>query len=88
MSVLDLFCHVDDFCRQFVPDWLQLQLTSGAIQHQRSTQLRSSENHDDSDWVSLFYYRTSRAYSTTDQPRCAHARRAVLEAHCCATHFA
>jgi hypothetical protein len=41
ISLLDLFCHVDDFCRQFVPDWVHLQLTSGTIQRHRSEQLKN-----------------------------------------------
>lgn len=31
MDLLELFCHVDDFCRSFVPEWRQLQLASGTI---------------------------------------------------------
>jgi hypothetical protein len=39
MSLLELFCHVDDFCRSFIPEWQQLQLASGMIRRCRTRSL-------------------------------------------------
>jgi hypothetical protein len=43
MSLLELFCAVDDFCRQLEPAWRQQQLASGLRQRQRTRQLCLSE---------------------------------------------
>jgi len=43
MSLLELYCHVDDFCRAFVPEWQQMQLASGAIRRNRTRSLSLSE---------------------------------------------
>jgi hypothetical protein len=43
MSLLELFCHVDDFCQTFVPQWEQQQLQSGSKQRRRRGQLYLSE---------------------------------------------
>ena len=43
MSLLELFCHVDDFCQQFVPFWEQQQLESGRRRRRRQQQLCLSE---------------------------------------------
>ena len=43
MSLLELFCAVDDFCRQLEPAWQQQQLASGLRQRQRTRQLCLSE---------------------------------------------
>ena len=69
MSLLELFCQVDDFCRQFVPEWRQLQLTSGAIQRQRSTQLSLSEIMTILIWFHCSHYRTFKAYYTDEVQR-------------------
>jgi hypothetical protein len=42
MSLLELFCHVDDFCRVFVPVWERQQMTAHARRH-RTGQLSLSE---------------------------------------------
>ena len=36
MSVLELFCDVDDFCQQFEPKWEQFQLGNGLRQRKRN----------------------------------------------------
>ncbi|NOH72315.1 IS982 family transposase, partial [Vibrio pectenicida] len=28
-KLVDLFCHVDDFCKAFLPQWQKLQLEHG-----------------------------------------------------------
>jgi len=43
MSLLKLFCHVDDFWQAFRPVWQQQMLTSGLIQRRRASQLSESE---------------------------------------------
>ncbi len=43
MSLLELFCHVDDFCQQFEPHWQHRLLQEGAIKRVKATQLSTSE---------------------------------------------
>ena len=43
MSLLELFCRVDDFCRRMEPAWRQQQLASGLRQRQRARHLCLSE---------------------------------------------
>ena len=43
MSVLELFCHGDDFCQWFEPQWQQTLLREGAIKRIRRTELTASE---------------------------------------------
>jgi len=43
MSLLELFCAVDDFCRQWEPVWQQQQLSRGLRRRQRIRQLYLSE---------------------------------------------
>ena len=62
MSLLELFCHVDDFCRTFVPEWQQLQLARGTIRRQRAKQLSLSEIMTILIWFHCSHYRTFKAY--------------------------
>lgn len=43
MSLLKLFCDVDDFCQWFEPRWQQSLLQSGAVKRIRQTELSTSE---------------------------------------------
>jgi hypothetical protein len=43
MSILELFCSLDDFRQQFAPTWQQNLLTSGQRQRLRRTQMHASE---------------------------------------------
>jgi hypothetical protein len=43
MSLVELFCHVDDFCQSFMPVWEEKQLTGGERTRLRATQLCMSE---------------------------------------------
>lgn len=43
MDIDHIFCHVDDFCVWFVPQWKQCQLTSGPTHRTRQGQLSMSE---------------------------------------------
>jgi hypothetical protein len=52
MSILELFCSVDDFWQQFAPNWHHTLLTSGQRKRLRPTQLHQS------------HYRTFKVYYT------------------------
>lgn len=43
MSLEDLFCDIDDFCRLFLPAWHRQLLTDGARQRQRASRLTLGE---------------------------------------------
>ncbi len=43
MSVLELFCHVDDFCQGFEPQWHQTLVQQGTLKRKRQPRLTSSE---------------------------------------------
>jgi len=43
MSLEELFCDVDDFCRVFLPTWHRQLLTHGDRKRQRSSRLTLSE---------------------------------------------
>ena len=43
MSLLELFCHVDDFCQSFLPGWERELLHSGQKRRRRAGQLYPSE---------------------------------------------
>ncbi len=43
MSLLELFCHVDDFCQRFEPHWQRHLLAVGSRRRQRRGQLCTSE---------------------------------------------
>ncbi len=43
MSLLELFCHVDDFWKSFAPTWRKLLLESGTCKRQRPGRLTASE---------------------------------------------
>jgi hypothetical protein len=48
MSLLELFCAVDDFWLAFAPHWKASQLAAGK-QRERNGQLCPSAHHDDPD---------------------------------------
>jgi hypothetical protein len=43
MSLLELFCHVDDFCQRFEPQWRQRLVQDGVLKRCRRSQLSTSE---------------------------------------------
>jgi hypothetical protein len=62
MSILELFCSVDDFWQQFAPTWHNSLLKLGQRQRLRPTQMYPSEMMT---IVILFqesHYRTFKAY--------------------------
>ena len=66
MSLLELFCHVDDFWLAFAPRWQQTQLQTGAIKRRRPGQLSESEVMTILIHFHQSHYRTFKAYYTED----------------------
>ena len=64
MSILELFCSVDDFWQQFAPQWQQELLTSGQRQRIRLTQMHPSEIMTILILFHQSHYRTFKAYYT------------------------
>ncbi len=42
-NLVDLFCHVDDFCKLFMPQWQKYLIESGQRQRLRPTRMTTSE---------------------------------------------
>lgn len=64
MSLLEMFCDVDDFCQAFLPIWEQKQLQDGTRKRLRKTRLSISEIMT---IIILFHqsnYRTFKAFYT------------------------
>lgn len=64
MSILDLFCSVDEFWVRFAPQWQAERLASGHRQRRRATQLHPSEIMTLLIWFHQSHYRTFKAYYT------------------------
>jgi hypothetical protein len=64
MSVLDLFCHVDDFCRTFEPRWRQQCLMSTTKRRNRARELALSEIMTILILFHQSHYRTFKAFYT------------------------
>lgn len=64
MSVLELFCHVDDFCRSFEPAWHKQCLASGSKQRNRARELALSEIMTILILFHQSHYRTFKAFYT------------------------
>lgn len=64
MSVLELFCAVDDFCQTFEPIWQQQCITSGIKQRHRARQLTTSEIMTILILFHQSHYRTFKAFYT------------------------
>lgn len=43
LNLVDLFCHVDDFCKIFMPQWQKYLIESGERQRLRQGRMRTSE---------------------------------------------
>ena len=59
MSLLELFCHVDDFCQGVEPDWQRQLLGNGS--RQRAGQLSTSEIMTILIYFHQSHYRTFKA---------------------------
>jgi transposase len=64
MSLLELFCRVDDFWKTFAPRWKQALLHSGQIKRQRSGQLAESEIMTILIYFHQSHYRDFKAFYT------------------------
>ena len=64
MSLLELFCDVDDFCQEFLPIWEQVQITNGVKTRRRDTQLTMSEIMTIVIHFHQSHYRDFKAYYT------------------------
>src|SRR5829696_5501565 len=64
MSVLELFCHVDDFCRTFEPKWHAQCLMSGSKRRNRARELALSEIMTILILFHQSHYRTFKAFYT------------------------
>ncbi|MCG7499209.1 hypothetical protein MHO82_20290 [Vibrio sp. Of7-15] len=42
-KLVDLFCHVDDFCQAFLPQWQKWQLESGERKRNQKERMPESE---------------------------------------------
>jgi IS5 family transposase len=63
-SLLDLFCDVDDFCKEFLPIWTRQLLASGQKQRQRARSLALSEIMTILIAFHQSHYRDFKAYYT------------------------
>ena len=64
MSILELFCSVDDFWMQFAPKWQGELLAAGKLQRLRATQMHPSEMMTIVILFQQSHYRTFKAYYT------------------------
>src|SRR5215217_5974400 len=64
MSVLELFCHVDDFCRTFEARWHQQCLASTTKRRNRARELALSEIMTILILFDQSHYRTFKAFDT------------------------
>jgi hypothetical protein len=62
MSLLEMFCAVDDFCLAFVPQWQQALISDGLRERRRETQLSLSERMTIIIHFHQSGYRTFKAY--------------------------
>ena len=62
VSILDLFCSVDEFWQRFEPWWQRQLLASGARQRLRPTRLHPSEIMTIAIVFQQSHYRTFKAY--------------------------
>lgn len=73
MSLVEIFCHVDDFCQQFEPKWEQSQLETGKRKRIRKSRMSLSEIMTIIIHFHQSNYRTFKAYYL--QHVCKHLRR-------------
>jgi hypothetical protein len=64
MSLLELFCHVDDFCQQMTSEWKAQRLGDGQLQRDRAGDLSDSEIMTVLIHFHQSQYRSFKAYYT------------------------
>ena len=62
MSLLELFCDVDDFCQAFLPQWYGQLLSDGRIRRRRKTRISLSEIMTIVIYFHQSHYRDFKAY--------------------------
>ena len=62
MDIVALFCHIDDFCRRFEPQWRSHRLAAGPRQRQRSGTLSLSEVMTIVVWFHCSGYRNLKTF--------------------------
>ena len=62
MSLVEMFCNVDDFCQEYEPKWEQYQLENGLRQRRRKSRLSLSEVMTITIHFHQSNYRTFKAY--------------------------
>lgn len=71
MNLVELFCHVDDFCQVFEPQWIRQQLTFGRRRH-RVGRMCLSERMTLLIWFHRSHFRDFKAFY--QQYVCVHLR--------------
>ena len=62
MNLVELFCHVDDFCQAFEAEWIRHQLTTGCRCRRRAGRLCLSELMTLLIWFHQSHYRDFKAF--------------------------
>ena len=62
MNLVELFCHVDDFCQAFEAQWIRPPLTTGCRRRRRAGRLCLSEIMTLLIWFHQSQYRTFKAF--------------------------
>ena len=62
MSLLEIFCDVDDFCQAFLPQWRAQLLNEGRIKRKRKTRMSFSEIMTIMIYFHQSHYRDFKAY--------------------------
>ena len=62
MNLVELFCHVDDFCPAFEAHWIRHQVTTGRRRRRRAGQLCLSEIMTLLIWFHQSHYRHFKAF--------------------------
>ena len=62
MNLVELFCHVDDFCQAFEAHWIGHQVTTGRRRRRRAGQLCLSEIMTLLIWFHQSHYRNFKAF--------------------------
>ena len=78
MSILELFCSVDDFWQHFAPNWQGALLAAGQRQRLRPTQMHPSEMMTIIILFHQSHYRTFKAYYTEYVQRHLHSEFPTL----------
>jgi hypothetical protein len=86
MSVLELFCDVDDFMLSFASEWKANQLATGK-QRERAGQLWPSEVMTILIHFHQSHYRTFKAYYTEHVQVHLHKEFPHLVSYCCVPHW-